>query len=128
MLPFRLLAGLLALALLTACQRPATPAAPASPVRQLVPQDLAHVRQATLTDSLPLSGPLAALNATVVSAEVEGMVRQVFVREGERVAAGTVLAEIDPQDARWQIDEKAAELAARRARLELAGKKLERQR
>ena len=56
------------------------------------------------------------------------MVRQVFVREGERVAAGTVLAEIDPQDARWQIDEKAAELAARRARLELAGKKLERQR
>jgi RND family efflux transporter MFP subunit len=53
----------------------------------------------------------------VVSAEVEGVIHRVLVREGESVAAGTVLAQLDDSDARVGLERAAANLAITRRQL-----------
>jgi RND family efflux transporter MFP subunit len=53
----------------------------------------------------------------VVSAEVSGIVQRVWVREGQKVDAGTTLAELDDSDAR-------VKLSAAMANLELARRQL----
>lgn len=57
----------------------------------------------------------------VVSAEVEGVIKRVLVREGESVAAGAVLAELDDSDARVGLERAVANLAVARRQLAEAG-------
>ncbi|MFQ5777518.1 MAG: GAF domain-containing protein [Terriglobia bacterium] len=47
----------------------------------------------------------------VVSAEVEGVIQRVYVREGDRVAAGDELAELDASDNRLRWERAQANLA-----------------
>jgi multidrug resistance efflux pump len=56
---------------------------------------------------------------TDVRAQVEGIVEDVFVREGDVVAAGDTLARLSGRDVRSHLQVARADLAERRARLRL---------
>lgn len=79
---------------LVACQTATTVDAPAPP-----PPPAVHVAKATQSDgtgALRLSGALEADRNTTLSFAVVGTVEQVFVKEGQAVKRGQVIARISP--------------------------------
>lgn len=77
------------------------------------------VRQEDWQGSLGAIGTVAAINGVTVSADLPGVVRRIAFESGDRVAAGTVLVELD-------TSQEKAQLAAAEARLELARLNLDR--
>ncbi|AGA89478.1 RND family efflux transporter, MFP subunit [Thioflavicoccus mobilis 8321] len=72
------------------------------------------------------SGPVTVLDATgyvvarrqaTVSSKISGKLAEVLIEEGERVAAGDVLARLDDADAEAQVELRRARVAAARAQL-----------
>lgn len=84
--------------------------------------DVAVVELRSLVRSIPFSGSLAPVVQTAVKSKVPGEVRQVLVREGEPVAAGQLLAQIDVTDLQARLDAATAALEESRARLSIAEK------
>jgi multidrug efflux pump subunit AcrA (membrane-fusion protein) len=66
---------------------------------------------------LDASGYVVARRMATVSAKVTGRVREVLIEEGQKVAAGQVLARLDPVDADAQRQLAAAQLAAARSQI-----------
>lgn len=62
-----------------------------------------------------VGGTVEALESSEVGFQVAGRIRRVLVEEGQRVAAGQVLAELDPLDYQLGVDMAAGEAAAARA-------------
>lgn len=87
---------------------------------EFVPDDLYQVHAGELRRVLPLSGALRALNQVSVKARVAGEVQQVLVREGEAVAAGQILARIDPIDYQARVDQARGSLVASQGQLDIA--------
>lgn len=116
---------LLLLALvLVGCGREA-PAPAASPAASPAPQAAAPVETAvvqagSLEESVSLSGHLRALAKAQVHSRLSGRVVAVNVREGDRVAAGEALVELDPTSLEAQERQAQANLRAARARLSQA--------
>ena len=77
------------------------------------------VKQEDWQGSLGAIGTVAAINGVTVSADLPGVVRRIAFESGDRVAAGTVLVELD-------TSQEKAQLAAAEARLELARLNLDR--
>ena len=89
-------------------------AASAPPVTQttieLANTDTLKADMRDITQGLPVSGTVKALNYAVIKARVAGEVKEILVREGDTVKAGQVLARIDPTEyqRRWaQAHEQA---------------------
>ncbi|WP_024303962.1 efflux RND transporter periplasmic adaptor subunit [Pseudogulbenkiania sp. MAI-1] len=123
----------LSLLVLTACNdsssSPATAtAAKAPPPRELAASDVLVAKVVPLADTLAFTGTLNALDSSTVAAEVEAVVREVVVREGERVRRGQLLARLDHETLAQSVAEQEAQLANSRARLGLARVKLDKQR
>jgi RND family efflux transporter MFP subunit len=78
--------------------------------------------------SVQLVGEVRAFDTVAISSEVAGKVDRVLAEVGDRVAAGTPLAEVDRETFRIYQQQAAANLAAANADLALAGKDLERKR
>jgi RND family efflux transporter MFP subunit len=91
-------------------------------VLEFTPADLAVVEVKSLTRSIAFSGSLAPVVQTTVKSKVPGEVNRVMVREGETVAAGQVLAQIDTVDLKSRVDAQAAALEEAKARLNIAEK------
>lgn len=131
MKPYPLLIVLPLLAL-TACNdsssSPATAATAKAPPRELAASDVLVAKVAPLADTLAFTGTLNALDSSTVAAEVEAVVREVAVREGERVRRGQLLARLDNETLAQSVAEQEAQLANSRARLGLARVKLDKQR
>ncbi|WP_240095527.1 efflux RND transporter periplasmic adaptor subunit [Thermomonas flagellata] len=66
---------------------------------------------------LDASGYVVARRMATVSAKVTGRVREVLIEEGQKVAAGQVLARLDPVDAEAQRALAASQLAAARSQI-----------
>ncbi|TCT25346.1 efflux RND transporter periplasmic adaptor subunit [Thermomonas haemolytica] len=66
---------------------------------------------------LDASGYVVARRMATVSAKVTGKVREVLIEEGQKVAAGQVLARLDPVDADAQRQLAASQLAAARSQI-----------
>lgn len=98
------------------------PAKPAAPVLEFTPADVTVVELRRLARTIPISGSLSPLTQSTVRSKVPGEVRKVHVREGEKVAPGQLLAEIDTADLQAQLDARAAALEEARARLSIAAK------
>jgi len=88
--------------------------ASAAPVTQtkieLANTDILKADIRDITQGLPVSGTVKALNYAVIKARVAGEVKEILVREGDTVKAGQVLARIDPTEyqRRWaQAQEQA---------------------
>ncbi|MBI3146551.1 MAG: efflux RND transporter periplasmic adaptor subunit [Pseudogulbenkiania sp.] len=123
----------LSLLALTACNDSsssptASDAAKAPPPRELAQSDVLVAKVAPLADTLTFTGTLNALDSSTVAAEVEAVVREVAVREGERVRRGQLLARLDNETLAQSVAEQEAQLANSRARLALARVKLDKQR
>jgi len=100
----------------------AAASAPASAVThvELASTDVMKAELRDITQGLPVSGTVKAVNYAVIKARVAGELKEVVAREGDSVKAGDVLARIDPTEyqRRWQ---QAAETAsAAKSQMEIA--------
>lgn len=87
---------------------------------ELAKTDVIVLQERELTQTLAVTGTVKALNYAVIKAKVAGELKEVLVREGDRVKAGQVLARIDPVEyqRRWtQVQEQAD---AAKSQLEIA--------
>ena len=66
---------------------------------------------------LDATGYVTARRQATVSAKITGKVREVLIEEGQKVAAGDVLARLDDSEARVEVELQRAQLAAARAQL-----------
>jgi len=92
---------------------------------EFTPADVAVVEVRSIARSIPFSGSLMPYVQTTVKSKVAGEVRQVFVREGENVAQGQVMARIDTSVLQMQLDAQSAALEESKAKLSIAQKNRE---
>jgi RND family efflux transporter MFP subunit len=80
---------------------------------ELSPSDIFVAEKISLTQGLPISGSLKAVQSAMVKARVAGELMLLEVREGDRVVAGQVVAKIDPTEylARQRQAQQQAEAA-----------------
>jgi RND family efflux transporter MFP subunit len=71
---------------------------------------------------------IESLRSTTVQPQIEGLVRQLFVRSGDRVRAGQPIVQIDPDRQEAEVSATESQRAAREADLELATQQLARMR
>ncbi len=117
---------LLALLLLAACSKPGSEAVSEEEAPLvLAPTDVARVETGTLTTGVALTGTLDPWQTVEVKAQVAGTIGALRVQEGDRVAAGTVLATITAQGVQSQASSSRAAVAAAEAQLALAREQAE---
>jgi RND family efflux transporter MFP subunit len=103
-------------------QAAAAQAVPATKALEFTAADLAYATPRPMSRYLPVSGTLQPLNQVVVKAKVSGEVKEIAVREGDRVALGQVIARFDTADLDARIADRAGALESARAQLALATK------
>lgn len=89
-----------------------------SPSVTLAPADVATPTVASLEDAVPVTGTLDPLERAEVRARLEGDLDAVYVREGQPVRAGQILARFDASEEAGSDQSARADLAS--ARTELA--------
>ena len=87
------------------------------PPLEFTSRDVVRLQPQPLATQLALPGTLQAVSQATVRAKLAAEIQRVFVREGERVSAGQVLAEFDTAPIRAQLAERAAALDSARAQL-----------
>ena len=87
--------------------------------------DLTTVENRELSRTLPFSGSLSPVVQSTVKSKVSGEVRQVMVREGEKVSQGQILAQIDTADLQARLDAQVAAFEEAKARWSIADKNRE---
>ena len=97
----------------------------ADPPIEFSTADIAVVQNRELARTLPFSGSLSPVVQSTVKSKVSGEVRQVMVREGERVSQGQTLAQIDTSDIQARLDAQVAALEEAKARWSIADKNRE---
>jgi membrane fusion protein, multidrug efflux system len=90
---------------------------PAAPRIELAAGDVAIATQGELVQSLAVSGSLKAVQSALVKARVAAEIRELSVREGDRVAAGQLLGRLDATEFDWRL--RQAEDQARNAEAQL---------
>jgi RND family efflux transporter MFP subunit len=83
------------------------------------------VREEPLTQTIPIIGRFVARERGVVAAAVAGPVKTMHAQVGDRVAAGTMLAELDGAMRQSVLAQRDAEKQMHQARLEAARAQLE---
>ncbi|MGE5336552.1 MAG: MdtA/MuxA family multidrug efflux RND transporter periplasmic adaptor subunit [Gemmatimonadota bacterium] len=109
-------------------QRPASTGAPAgAPAKggrfdagRPLPISAVPARHADLPVRLPALGTVTARNTVTVKSRVDGQLTRVFFREGDRVKAGQLLAQIDPRPFEVALAQAEGQQARDRAQLEAA--------
>jgi len=86
----------------------------------LAATDVASPRRAPLEDAIPVTGNLEPLERAEIRARLEGDLRGVFVREGEPVRAGQLLAQFDASDQAGEARSAQADVASARSELSTA--------
>ena len=109
--------------------QPVSPGASGAPadagVVEFGPNDLLTLAPGTISRRIPLTGTLKATNQTLVRAKVSGELKELLVREGMEVAAGQLLARIDPTDFESRVKEREAQARSAAAQLEQARRTVE---
>jgi multidrug efflux system membrane fusion protein len=98
------------------------PAAPPVPI----------VAMAARTGDMPVYlsalGTVTAFNTVTVKSRVDGQIVKISFREGQKVAEGDLLVEIDPRPFQVQLAQAEGQMARDRAQLEVARRTLQRNR
>lgn len=80
-------------------------------------RDIVQLAPRVLAQELVLPGTVQAVAQATVRAKLSAELRRVAVREGDRVAAGQVIAEFDTAQLKMQLAERTAALESARAQL-----------
>jgi RND family efflux transporter MFP subunit len=88
------------------------------------PVSIAVVEKAAIGDDLALVGSAIPRRMSQISAQVDGLVEEFYVEEGQAVDAGDPLFRLDDRLARIAVTRAEAEVAEARARLEDAERRL----
>jgi multidrug efflux system membrane fusion protein len=116
-----LLGALALLTLVGACSKQQEPRG-----RQAVPVLVARAKKAAVPYTIEANGVVIPNQASTVASQVEGIVRRVAFREGQDVAKGQVLFEIDARPYQAQHQMALANLARDRATAENAQREAQR--
>ena len=92
----------------------------AQTVVELAASDVVLARTRELSQGLPVSGALKAVNSAVIKARVAGELQALTVREGDRVQAGQVIARVDPTEYRARLKQTQEQADAAHAQIEIA--------
>ncbi len=122
--------GLVALALIAAgaaravskrqAAMPAVAGTQADPVIELAASDVFTVQSIELSQGIPISGSLKAVNTAIVKAKVAGELQSLSVREGDSVKAGQVLARIDSTEYAARVRQAQETADAAKAQIDIA--------
>jgi membrane fusion protein, multidrug efflux system len=89
-------------------------------VVELAPTDVVQVKTRELSQGLPVSGALKAVNSAVIKARVAGELQGLTVREGDRVQAGQVIARVEPTEYQARLKQAQEQADAAKAQIEIA--------
>jgi RND family efflux transporter MFP subunit len=98
----------------------AAPVAKAGTVVEFAATDVLKAAPVDLSQSLPVSGSLRAVNSAFVKARVAGELQGLSVREGDTVKAGQVLARIDAVESRARLRQASEQADAAKAQIDIA--------
>jgi len=87
------------------------------PALEFAKADVVHLEPKSLSVELAVPGSVQAISQATVRSKLSAEVKRVLVREGDRVAAGQVVAEFDTAQLRAQLAERTATLESARAQL-----------
>lgn len=90
------------------CGKQNTAPAGAPAVQQKQAVEVVAIQRRDLTDLLSVVGSLAANESAQIRPEIAGQVRAVMFNEGDRVASGQLLMQIDDQELRAQLAQSEA--------------------
>lgn len=87
--------------------------------------DVAPVRSTELSQVLPVSGALKAVNSAFVKARVAGEIQGLNLREGDFVKAGQVMGRIDTTEYQARLRQAQQQAEAARAQVDIAQRTLD---
>ncbi|MBA2707381.1 MAG: biotin/lipoyl-binding protein, partial [Gemmatimonadaceae bacterium] len=78
----------------------------------LAPSDISVIRRTTMVDGIAITGTLRPIETVEVRARLEGDLEGIYVREGDYVRAGQLLARFESSEQESGLQSAAAERAA----------------
>jgi RND family efflux transporter MFP subunit len=87
---------------------------------ELASTDALRAELRDITQGLPVSGTVKAVNYAVIKARVAGELKEVVAREGDSVKAGDVLARIDATEYQRRWQQAAEQASAAKSQMEIA--------
>ena len=99
---------------------PAATAVKAEPVIELAASDVFTVQSIELSQGIPISGSLKAVNSALVKARVAGELQGLSVREGDAVKAGQMIARIDSSEYAARVRQSQETADAAKAQIDMA--------
>lgn len=93
---------------------------PPVPTIELAASDVSTAQTQTLSLGIAVSGALKASQSALVKARVAGELQSLSVREGDRVQAGQVIAQIDPTEYRARVRQAQQQADAAKAQVDIA--------
>jgi RND family efflux transporter MFP subunit len=103
-----------------AAKTPKIPTAAVVPSIELAASDVFIARTQTLSLGIAVSGALKASQSAIVKARVAGELRELSVREGDRVQAGQVIARIDPSEYQARARQAQQQSDSAKAQVDIA--------
>jgi RND family efflux transporter MFP subunit len=94
--------------------------AKAQTVVELAASDVLKAQVRELSQGLPISGSLKAVNSAVVKARAAGELQGLTVREGDAVKAGQVVAHVESSEYLSRVKQAQEQADAARAQIEIA--------
>lgn len=98
----------------------AVAAAKAEPVIELAAGDVFTVKNIELSQGVPISGSLKAINSALVKARVAGELQGLTVREGDFVKAGQTIARVDSSEYAARVRQSQETADAAKAQIDMA--------
>ena len=99
---------------------PAATAVKAEPVIELAASDVFTVQSIELSQGIPISGSLKAVNSALVKARVAGELQGLTVREGDAVKVGQMIARIDSSEYAARVRQSQETADAAKAQIDMA--------
>lgn len=113
--PLIVMAFAAAVLAVSACKKPAAKADAAAETFGAAPVKVFKVRREKITEKITYTGTLEAWTKINITPEVGGKIALIHVQEGDRVAQGQLLAELETQSIRLQLRQAEAGVAVAQA-------------